>query len=250
MTTNLTPEVKRVADAILSRIVSGAYPRGLRLPPETALSAELACGRSTLREALRHIADLGLVRSRRGSGVLVLDFKRNGTPALMPTYLQSGAFDTPPATLAREMLRMRAVMAAEAVRLAALYARPEALAEAREILRAGPALENDPGEHALNELAFYRALVMASRIWPAAWMLNMFWTPMREINATFAPVIGPVPPGIQATMARIFSLIENGDAAGAVEAVQRWFESVDQRLVEGLESLFGHSGEATAADSS
>ncbi|MEQ9317836.1 MAG: winged helix-turn-helix domain-containing protein, partial [Polyangiaceae bacterium] len=69
-------EVQRVSRILLGRIIDGTYPKGLRLPAEASLAEELTCGRSTIREALRHVADLGLVKSRRGSGAMVQDFRR------------------------------------------------------------------------------------------------------------------------------------------------------------------------------
>jgi GntR family transcriptional repressor for pyruvate dehydrogenase complex len=230
-----TGEVRRVADAVLRRIIDGAYPAGLRLPAEAALATEQDCGRSTVREALRYLAGLGLVRSRRGSGAMVLDFRREGTPALLPTYLRMGKFAAPPARIAREMLRLRRLMATEAVRLAALYATPETLEQARTHLAEGPALEDDPVAHALNELELYRALVVASGMWPATWMVNAFWAPLGEVNRMFAPAMGPVNPDFQSTMTRLLDLIAQGDETEAVALAGRWFESVDGRLVQVIE---------------
>jgi DNA-binding FadR family transcriptional regulator len=231
-------EVKRVSEQILERILRGSYAPGVRLPSEAALAGELGCGRSTVREALRHLADLGLVRSVRGSGAHVLDYRRDGTPGLMPTYLRVGRFDTDPRKLAAEMLRMRRLMASEAVRLAARYAKPADLAEARARLEDARRLESDPGAHALNELELYRALVLASGMWPAVWMVNAFWAPLREINAWFAPVMGPVVDAeFQPTMERLLGLIGEGQEHAAVGLVSDWFERVDARLLERIERV-------------
>src|SRR3954465_12849954 len=136
-------EVRRASDAVLKRIVSGAYPAGLRLPSEADLAAELACGRSTVREALRYLTGMGVVKSRRGSGAMVLDFRREGTPALLPWYVLAGRFDRPVGVLARELLGMRTLLAAQAVRLAARYADPGTIIRAREILGRAPSLAHD-----------------------------------------------------------------------------------------------------------
>jgi DNA-binding FadR family transcriptional regulator len=233
----LGAEVRRVSEILLGRILSGGYPPGLRLPPETQLATELECGRSTIREALRHLADQGLLQSRRGSGALVLDWRREGTPALMPTWVQQGRFEVPPHVLAAEMLRMRTLMACEAVRLAALYAPEGSLAEAREHMRLAPSFEADPAEHAVNELEMYRALVRASGMWPAVWTVNAIWGPMRELNRMFAPAIGPVRPEFQPTIERLLELIEARDVDRAVEHVQAWFRKVDTRLVRAIERI-------------
>jgi len=234
-----TSEVQRLAGEIVSRIVSGAYPCGLRLPSEVALATEFGCGRSTVREALRHVATMGLVRSRRGSGAMVLDFRREGTPALLPVFLQVGKFDTPVHVIAAELLRLRTMMACEAVRLAACYASVDDLAEARQRLADAPALSDDPVAHAGNELEFYRALVAASGMWPATWLVNSFWGPLREVHRLVAPTLGVVAPEFQPTMQRLLELIEQKDEHRATGLVRDWFEQVDRQLVDVLKEALG-----------
>jgi GntR family transcriptional repressor for pyruvate dehydrogenase complex len=232
-------EVQRVADQILGRIVSGAYPAGLRLPSEAELATAYSCGRSTVREALGHLAGLGVVRSRRGSGALVLDFRREGTPALLPHYILTGRFDRPIGVLARELLGVRTLLAAQAVRLAARYAEPPALAEARAILARAPGLAGDPLAHGDNDLDFYRALVCGSGIWPAVWLANVFWAPMRELHDRLAPAVGRIPEDYDRQMALLLALIEARDDAGAEAHVVAWFGRVDEMLVRDLEMLLG-----------
>lgn len=240
--------MQRVADEILTRIIAGTYPSGLRLPSEVDLAVELDCGRSTVREALRHLAGLGVVRSRRGSGAMVLDFRREGTPPLLPSYVLAGRFDRPPVTLARELLRLRALLAREAVRLAALYAQPGVLGEARGILAGAAALEGDPAAHALRELELFRALVCASGIWPAVWLSNAFWAPMRELQAMLAPAIGPPPADFQPAMARLLDLIEARDAEGADRHVTAWLARVDAGLLDAMAAALGLGGVAAEGE--
>ncbi len=231
-----TGEVQRAADAILARIVAGAYPPGLRLPPESTLAAELGLARSTLREALRHLSSLGLVASRRGSGVLVLDFRREGSLALLPAYLAAGAPDRPLPELVRELLRMRAMFAGEAARLAATHARPGALGPLRARLAALRALERDPLAHALGELDFFRELVIASEVWPAVWLANAFWGPARDIHARFAGAVGLVPPGFHKTMTEVVLRVEQHDADAAVRLLHDHFARVDGAIGERLDA--------------
>jgi DNA-binding FadR family transcriptional regulator len=232
-------EVRRVAHEILGRIVSGAYPAGLRLPAESDLATSLQCGRSTVREALGRLAGMGVVRSRRGSGAMVLDFRREGTPALLPFYVLAGRFDRPVGVLARELLGVRTQLAAQAVRLAARYAGAEAIAEARAVLARAPALAADPAAHGQNDLDLFRALVTGSGIWPAVWLANVFWAPMRELHERLAGTVGRVPPDYQDQMTRLIDLVEAGDDAAAEAHVVAWFDRVDAALVPDLEQLLG-----------
>lgn len=228
-------EVRRVSDEILHRIVSGAYPAGLRLPSEADLGSQLVCGRSTVREALRHLTGLGVVRSRRGSGAMVLDFRREGTPALLPSYVLAGRFDRPAGALARELLGVRTLVALQAVRMAARYADAAGLAEARAILARAPTLEADRIAHALNELELFRALVCASGIWPAVWLANVFWAPMRELHGMLAGSVGAIAEGYQADMAHLLDLIEIRNEPAAEAHLGAFFARVDETLLRELE---------------
>jgi GntR family transcriptional repressor for pyruvate dehydrogenase complex len=239
---SLGGEAQRVSDVILARILEGAYPAGLRLPAEVELASELGCGRSTVREALRHLAGLGVVRSRRGSGAHVLDFRREGSPALLSPYLLSGAADLPPRALASELLRLRSWLAREAARLAATHANRVRLRAARAVLARAPSLEATPYEHALNELELFREYVHASGVWPAAWLANAFWRPLRELYEVLAPAIARVPARFQSTMEDVHVRVERGDAAGADEALARWFHEVDGLLLREVEGLLEAMG--------
>lgn len=73
----LMPQVRReplaeqAADELLRRIRGGEWALGQKLPGETTLAPELGVGRSTVREAVRHLAGRGVLTSRQGSGVFV-----------------------------------------------------------------------------------------------------------------------------------------------------------------------------------
>ena len=67
------PYSVQAADIVRSRILGGDYEPGQRLS-EVELSSSLGISRSPLREALRQLANEGLVRVVSGRGVSVADF--------------------------------------------------------------------------------------------------------------------------------------------------------------------------------
>ena len=245
----MTPkgEVRRVADQILGRIVSGSYSAGLRLPAESELAAEFTCGRSTVREALRYLTGLGVVQSRRGSGARVLDFRREGTPALLPWYVLAGRFDRPAPAFAQELLHMRALLAGEAVRLAALYGDRRGLAQARAALDRAPAFAADPVAHADNDLVIFSALVTSSAMWPAVWLANVFWGPLRELDRKIAGAVRIVPPDYQPVMERVLDLVEARDAVAAQAEILAFFARVDRQLLASLEAVLGAQASASSS---
>jgi GntR family phosphonate transport system transcriptional regulator len=60
-----------IASTLLAEIGSGVYPKGGKLPTEAELSLRFGVNRHTVRAALAHMAEVGAVHARRGSGVFV-----------------------------------------------------------------------------------------------------------------------------------------------------------------------------------
>ncbi len=100
-----------------AEIISGRYPAGSWLPAERALTEVFRVNRHVVREALKRLAQIGLVKVSPGGGTQIIDFKQYaGLDLLVPLaeYTQGGgdASDT-----WRSVLEMRAALAADAVRL-------------------------------------------------------------------------------------------------------------------------------------
>src|SRR5437773_10493037 len=62
---------KRIVRVLQNEIVSGKHPVGTRLPTEGAPCRRFSVSRHTVREALRHLRESGLVSPRQGSGTTV-----------------------------------------------------------------------------------------------------------------------------------------------------------------------------------
>ena len=59
---------RQVAGVLEQAITAGEFPVGERLPSEAELTARFGVSRVTLRQALRALADRGLIRSVAGKG--------------------------------------------------------------------------------------------------------------------------------------------------------------------------------------
>ena len=103
------PLADQAAELLLTRIRSGEWKLGEKLPGETTLAPQLGVGRSTVREAIRQLAGRGVLASRQGAGVFVtaLDapedwdtvLRRAGIVAVIEARL---AIETEAAALAAE----------------------------------------------------------------------------------------------------------------------------------------------------
>lgn len=65
------PRYVQVAETLIQGIEAGHYPAGALLPTEMELAEAHRVSRHTVREAIRHVHDLGLISRRQGSGTRV-----------------------------------------------------------------------------------------------------------------------------------------------------------------------------------
>src|SRR5579859_4355719 len=119
----------RVAEEIVHQlrglILRGEYAVGDKLPPERKLAEELGVNRASLREAIKALEHLGLVKTRQGDGTRVLDFMQTAGIELV-SHLIPGE-GAPDVEIIRDVLEFRRWFGRECARLAAERATPEDL---------------------------------------------------------------------------------------------------------------------------
>jgi GntR family transcriptional repressor for pyruvate dehydrogenase complex len=81
---------EQVASQLSNQIAEGRWKPGEKLPSEAELCFALNIGRSTLREALKSLAFVGMVQMRPGEGTFVLDGSRH----LMDRIMTRGLLKT------------------------------------------------------------------------------------------------------------------------------------------------------------
>ena len=170
---------RAVLEHVESQLLSGELSPGDRLPGERALSAELGVGRSSVREALRVLEVLGLIRTQAGSGptsgAIIISTPGGAMGSLM--RLQVAARGFPVADIVRTRLILESAVAGD---LAAAFdlaaASDPAVAESRAgtapgapdlaaaeaLLDAMDAPDLAPAEFLALDAAFHLALAEAS----------------------------------------------------------------------------------------
>ena len=76
MQTQALPQYMRIAADLAGRIASGEFPEGQRLSGRSALSSGYHVSPETVRKALKLLADVGIVRTREGSGTVILSAEK------------------------------------------------------------------------------------------------------------------------------------------------------------------------------
>lgn len=147
---------------IEAQLVDGRLRPGDHLPAERALSAELGVARSSVREAIRVLEAMGLVRTQTGSGpssgAIIVARPGGGMQALM--RLQVAAHGFPVADVVRTRLLLETAVAADLAERATAVSAD--LADARQLLDAmdDPALT--PQEFLALDAQFHLSLAEAS----------------------------------------------------------------------------------------
>jgi GntR family transcriptional repressor for pyruvate dehydrogenase complex len=196
------------ADLLAGRLVPGDH-----LPAERALASELGVGRSSVREALRVLEVLGLIRTQTGSGpqsgAIIVARPSGGMSSLMRLQVAAQGFDV------RDVVKTRLVLEAAVVTELA-DARAVDLGPAVELLdamdAAGPASE---AEFLALDAAFHLALAELSGNAVIASMM----AGLRNSIESYVLAGAPNLPSWAETSGRlrhehrgIVAAIENGDA--------------------------------------
>lgn len=120
---------EQVALQLAGMISEGRWLVGQKLPSESELCRALSIGRSTLREALKSLAFIGMVRMRPGDGTYVAE----PTPGLMDRILARGLLKSE-RDLA-DVCETRLILETELAAMAAERAEPSDLEVLRDLLK-------------------------------------------------------------------------------------------------------------------
>jgi len=152
-----------VYDQLSGEIVEGRFDPGISLPAERQLGDMLGVNRGAIREALKRLAQAGLVSISQGGGTKVLDFRRNAGMELLMRLLfrRDGTVDL---EVARSVMEMRAALAPDIARLCAQRADTADVAVLRQIvlqMDAAASADDLPELQGLS-LRFWDAMVRGS----------------------------------------------------------------------------------------
>jgi len=129
---------QQVVSRILELISTGSLRAGDRLPPERELIEIFGISRPSLREALRALSTLGVVKAQHGGGAYISDLDARTLLAPLDFYLSLTK-----ANLA-EAFDSRRVIEIEIVRRAAVKATGADVRELSEIIKAHATIQDDP----------------------------------------------------------------------------------------------------------
>jgi GntR family transcriptional regulator, transcriptional repressor for pyruvate dehydrogenase complex len=141
-----------VVERILDMVKAGALKPGSLLPAERDLAKSLNVSRPSVREAMRGLAVLGVVRTRQGGGAYISDLGPQSLLNPLQFYLSLQDMNI------RELYDARGLIESDVARRAAVNMEPSALDRLEAILDDQRATIQDPGAFRLSDFNFHETI--------------------------------------------------------------------------------------------
>jgi len=211
---------KTVAEQLQRKIRDGVIKAGDWLPPERELAEMFHVSRSSLRDAIRNLEQLGLVEPRQGEGTVVRDPSAetlvNPLASLIATQRE----------LLSDLLEFRRMIEPTLAARAAAQASAEEIAQMTEILERQKE-KVDRGDLAIEEDSeFHYAIARAARNGVVLKVLDVFMDLLRESRERSLQIAGRLRKSLVGH-GRIMSAIRRHDASGAEAAMRQHLEDVE-----------------------
>lgn len=146
-----------VVRRILDMVKSGVLKAGDALPPERDLALSLNVSRPSVREAMRGLTVLGVVRTRQGGGAYISDLGPDALLGPIQFYLALEGMNI------RELYDARSLIESDVARRAAVNIDDAELARLESLLAEQHATIGDPLAFRKSDFAFHEIIWIGSR---------------------------------------------------------------------------------------
>lgn len=223
---------ERVLSRVEADLLSGKLAPGQRLPGERALATELDVGRSSVREAMRVLEALGLLRAQTGSGpdagAIILARPTGGMSALMRLQVAGQGFPV------EDVVRTRLVLESAAVTELASRSAAVELSESDELLDAMEAPGLAPEEFLALDAQLHLGLAQAAGNQVIAAMMSG----LRDSIETYTLQAVPLLPSWTGTARRLCT-----EHRAVIEAVRGGDpELASERVTEHIKGYYADTG--------
>jgi GntR family transcriptional repressor for pyruvate dehydrogenase complex len=231
-----TPEPARretvmetVARRIEGLIRGGELRVGSLLPPEPKLASMLGVSRSSLREALKGLMFLGLIKARPGYGTYI----QSSLGRVVSRHFQWMLLLQEVKYL--ELYELRKILEPAVAGLAARRATKEDIARMEQAIRGMKNSFERPEQYMAHEMTFHEEFAQAAKNVAVETMLRMMYDALAEGRRRTLRLIENFESNFRRHQ-RIFRLIARRDAAGARRAVLEDLKYAEALLRKDLEA--------------
>jgi len=195
---------EQIVEMLIKYILEGGIRSGETLPPERTLASEFNVNRTTLREALKKLEQLKLIKIRQGQGATVDDLHNASIEVLFYLLNVKGEIDL---GILENILEARELFGTDVARLAAKRADENDIAQ-MQILMNKLVKTTDPAQLQLLDFEFFRLLSLASKNMVYILLMNMLKIIHEKQLQLFLPLTFDVNTDFQQ---KIFEAIKNKD---------------------------------------
>ncbi len=217
-------DVVRQIQAFLS---SGQLKPGDRLPPERELARRFQVSRTSLRDAIRTLELVGLVRSRQGEGTVVCDLSPDALLSPLATMLGRRR------ELVGELLDVRKMLEPGLAARAASHATAEQIAHLEDVLvRQRQRMRR--GELPIDEdTEFHYSIALAAQNAVVRKLVDLLMDLLRDSRASGLQVPGRLSRSYSGHR-RILRALRRRDARGAEAAMRRHLREIEEVIMKKL----------------
>lgn len=141
-----------VARRVLDMVTSGVLKAGEQLPPERELAVTLGVSRPSVREAIRGLSILGVVRTRQGGGAYISNLDADALLGPIQFFLSLEDVNV------RELYDARSLIESDVARRAAENISQQCLDDIAEILADQKQLLSDPIAFRSSDFEFHKVI--------------------------------------------------------------------------------------------
>jgi DNA-binding FadR family transcriptional regulator len=219
---------QEITAKLTRRIFDHVYPAGSKLPTERDLAVEFGVTRHVVREALKRLEAVGLVRIRQGSGIHV-ESPHISSNIDVFDYVLTQDDGTVNLSMLRDVLEFRSLMVRVIVRLAALRRTEEQMRQIKQVFAEWMASKENRERREELSLQLFQCVAEATqnRIFVLIFnTLGHLFLKLRDL--VDVPLMGFQE--TESLIARIIETFENKDQDMADLLVTRYLETIQQIL--------------------
>jgi GntR family transcriptional repressor for pyruvate dehydrogenase complex len=198
---------------------------GKKLPPERDLASALAVSRPTLRQALRALQIMGVIRSRQGSGSYLAESAADILREPLEFALAvKGTAET-------DLFETRCTLEVRLASLAAKRRMEEDLMQMRDALARMQTSFGNPEAWCVHEIDFHNCIVRAARNAVMSAIMEMLSSMLLESRRATVRMLKDYPASYDAHY-KVFVEIERQDHRAAARAMVDHFRMMESRASE------------------
>jgi GntR family transcriptional regulator, transcriptional repressor for pyruvate dehydrogenase complex len=232
------PAAQQIAHQLLEYFVSGKVKPGDRLPSERQLAESLGVSRSIVREALKSLGMLSLIRVKAGGGYYLQDVPSNLLPRSVEWGLLLGERHT------EDLVEARGFIEVAVARLAAERRDEKTLIRLQELLTQMKTAHKNPKKFVEADIAFHITLSEASQNSALREILSGMRSLLDVWIRRVVYAADDLPIRYRRHLA-IFEAIKKGDPEAAADAMADHMKSASKSLRETLAKTAEANGSST-----